>query len=138
MIRPPGIIGRRGTVLLFLALVDLAYALSLWRPAGATTQAASTRLLAHIMPLPWWAGLWLAVGVACLAAAFVHRLDRIAFPAASGIKALWGTVFLFGWLIAGLDRGWVAAIVWYGFALLVGVIAGWAEPVTVDAGEPAR
>lgn len=137
MIRPPRAIGRRGTVLLFLALVDVITALSLWRPAPIEAQSATVRFLALIAPLSWWAVLWLAVGMVCAAGALAHRLDPVAFAAATALKVLWGTVFLLGWLIADLHRGWAAAIVWLGFAVLVGVIAGWAEPpVTVPAHKP--
>lgn len=131
MIRPPRVVGRRGTFLLFLALVDLVYALSLWRPAPAAAQAPATRFLMTIMPLHAWAALWLVVGVVCLVGAFVHRLDRAAFTAATAIKSLWGAVFLAGWVAGGLYRGWVSAVVWLGFAGVVMVIAGWPEPAVV-------
>ncbi len=133
MIRPPRAIGRRGTCLVFFAVLDLVYGLSLWRPAPAAAQAPATRLLAAIMPLSWWGALWFVVGVVCLVGAFVHRADRVAFAAAAGIKTLWGTVFLFGWIGAGLERGWVASVVWLAFAAFVMVLAGWPEPVTVTA-----
>lgn len=116
-------VGRRGCALLFFALLDLIYAASLLSaPAGG-----SYRFLADILPLAVWAGLWGAVGLLCAVQAFLPS-DRAAFAAASLIKVVWGMVQLIGWLIADLDRGYVAAAVWLAFAAFVLVIAGWPEP----------
>ncbi len=124
----PRVTGRRGLFLLFLALLDLLYGLSLWRPAAEAARSPSTRFLVEIMPLPGWALLWLAVGVACLVGAFVRRADRIAYAAAGGIKTLWGTVFLLGWLAGAIERGWVGATIWLAFAaVVVFIIAPWPE-----------
>jgi hypothetical protein len=128
VIRPPRVVGRRGACLLFFALLDFVYGLSLSQPAAA--MAPTTRFVASIAPLPWWAGLWISVGVICLAGAFAHRLDRAAFCAAAGIKTLWGGVLLLGWAISDVTRGWVSAAVWCAFAALVVVLAGWPEPIT--------
>lgn len=128
MIRPPRVVGRRGAVLSYLALVDVLYALSLWRPAPESMRTPTTAFLAGIAPLGAWAGLWLVVGAVCLAGAFVHRFDRHAFAAATGIKTLWGSVFVLGWLTGEITRGWVSGVVWLALAVLVAVIAGWPEP----------
>ncbi|MEU7741967.1 hypothetical protein [Nonomuraea sp. NPDC049158] len=116
-------VGRRGCALLFFALLDLIYAASL---LSAPT-SGSYRFLADILPLAAWAGLWAAVGLLCLAQAFM-RTDRAAFAAAMLIKVVWGLVQFFGWLIAGLDRGYVSAVIWLALAAFVHVIAGWPEP----------
>jgi hypothetical protein len=128
MIRPPRVVGRRGAVLAYLALVDVLFALSLVCPAPETAQSSSTRFLADLAPLPSWGALWFVVGVVCLVGAFVHRLDRYAFACAAGIKTLWGGVFLFGWLAGEIERGWVGAVLWLGLAVLVVILAGWPEP----------
>jgi hypothetical protein len=127
---PPRVVGRRGTCLLFFSLLDFVYALSLWRPAAAAS--ATTRFLADVMPLHTWASLWLAVGAVCLAGAFAHRFDPIAFTCAAGIKMLWAAVFAFGWIAGEIERGWVGAAVWLAFALLVMTLAGWPD----DAARP--
>lgn len=132
MIQPPRVVGRRGAVLAYLALVDLLFALSLCRPGPAATRTPATRFLADLAPLSAWGVLWLVVGVLCLAGAFVHRVDRAAFAAAAGIKTLWGGVFLFGWLAGEITRGWVSAVVWLGLAALVVILAGWPEPRAGD------
>lgn len=128
-IRPPSALGRRGAVLLYLALVDALYALSLWRPAPAAQRTPATRFLAEVAPLTGWAALWLVVGVLCFTGALRHRARPVAYAAAVAIKALWGLVFLLGWLAGEIDRGWVSAVVWLGLAALVAVLAGWPEPV---------
>lgn len=128
-------IGRRGTTLLFLATLDIIYAASLAKPPAEAARSATIIYITHVAPLGVWAALWGAVGLVCLAGAFTRR-DRWAFTAAIGLKVLWGTVFLAGWAINGLDRGWVSAVIWLAFALLVYVIAGWPEqPETVPVGQ---
>lgn len=120
-------VGRRGEFLLFLVLLDILYGLSLANPAPELQRSASTRFLTEVMPLPWWAALWLAVGVVCLAGAFA-RTDRVPYACAAALKVLWGSMFLIGWLIGAVDRGWVAAVIWLVFAVFVVRIASWPEP----------
>lgn len=120
-------VGRRGEFLLFLALLDLLYGLSLLRPAPQARRSPTTGFLAEVMPLPCWALLWLAVGAVCLAGAFVVR-DRVSFAAAAGLKVLWGSLFLVGWLAGVVERGWVSAVIWLVFALVVVRLASWPEP----------
>lgn len=120
-------IGRRGTTLLFLAMLDVIYAANLAHPPADTNGGAALRFIARVAPLPGWAALWAAVGAVCLGGAFV-RHDRWAFTAAAALKVLWGSTFLFGWAIAGLDRGWVSGVVWLAFAGFVYVISTWPEP----------
>lgn len=120
-------VGRRGEFLLFLVILDVLYGLSLLRPAPQAQRAPTSHFLAEIMPLPWWALLWLCVGGLCLAGAFVER-DRFAFAAAAALKVLWGGMFLLGWLAGVIERGWVAAVIWLVFAGWVFRLASWPEP----------
>lgn len=121
-------LGRRGTFLLFLTVLDLLYGLSLAKPAATARQSPTVHYIAHIAPLAAWAALWLAVGVVCAVGAFARR-DQWAFASAMGLKVLWGVTFGCGWAIAGLDRGWVSAVIWLAFAAVVFLIASWPEPV---------
>lgn len=120
-------IGRRGTSLLFFALLDLVYGLNLARPPAESKLSPTLAFIRYIAPLPVWAALWVAVGVVCLAGAFMHH-DRWAFTAAVGLKTLWGATFLTGWIVAHLERGWVSAVIWLAMAGWVLVIASWPEP----------
>lgn len=119
-------IGRRGSVLLFLTLLDWLYGLSLARPDIGVRQSPSVRYIADIAPLCAWATLWLAVGVVCLVGAFSRR-DQWAFAVAEALKVLWGVTLTLGWAFGGLDRGWVAGVIWMAFAGLVAVVASWPE-----------
>lgn len=118
-------IGRRGCALCFFALLDFVYAASLL--SAPLSAIASYRFLSSVLPLPVWAALWAGVGLLCLAQAFMLS-DRLAFAAASLIKVVWGVMQLIGWLVAGIDRGYVSAAVWLALAAFVAVIAGWPEP----------
>lgn len=120
-------IGRRGSALLFLSLLDVIYAINLAFPPEEAKLSAVFRFVQHTAPLPAWSALWLGVGIACFVGAFL-RHDRWAFTAAMALKTLWGTTFLLGWLLLGLDRGYVSAIVWLALASWVYIISTWPEP----------
>lgn len=120
-------IGHRGACLLFFALVDIVYATSLAAAPPETRAAASYTFLAGILPLPVWAVLWAAVGLACLTQAFMTH-DRPAFVAASCLNVSWGSLHLAGWLLEEIPRGYVSAVIWLVFGGFVQVIASWPEP----------
>ena len=120
-------LGKRGRVLLFFGCLDVVYAVSLAAPDARTRSAPLFVWLTHIAPLSVWAGMWGAVGVVCLWQAWCRR-DQIGYAAAISIKICWGIVCLGGWLLGGVDRGYVSAAIWLGVAALVGTIAGWPEP----------
>lgn len=121
-------IGRRGAALMFFALLDAVYALSLLLLTPAQINGSETyRFLNSLMPIGGWAASWAAVGVLCAVQA-LRRSDRAAFAAASALKVVWGLVQLLGWLTGDVSRGYVAASVWLAFAGFVQLIAGWAEP----------
>lgn len=127
---PPRIVGRRGAVLLFLALLDFVYAFSLCRPASPLT--AQTQFLVDVAPLDAFALAWAVVGILCLAGAFFRRrwpwFDVWPFLGAIMIKIFWAVMLGLAWMVAGVERGWVSAAVWLALAALVVALAGWPEP----------
>ncbi|SCF42631.1 hypothetical protein GA0070563_112106 [Micromonospora carbonacea] len=126
-------VGRRGTALLVFAALDVAYGLRL---ASASPDAQPFYAWLHgILPLWPWAVLWIAIAVVC-ALGSVRNCDRVAFTAAIGIKVLWFSLYLSGWVLGDVPDGWVSAVVWGSFAMCVWLIAGWPEPVT-SKGQPA-
>lgn len=122
-----GRIGRRGCFLAFLIVLDLGYGLSLLSPATEARRSPTVKYIDHILPLWVWGCMWVAVGAACVVGMFV-RHNSFAFASAMGLKVGWGAVFGAGWLFAGLERGWLATVIWWSFAAVVALIASWPEP----------
>lgn len=120
-------VGHRGATLIFFGLLDLIFCTSLLYPPRRERRSESLSWLAGILPLWAWGLMWGAVGVLCLWYA-PRRRDQIGFAAAIGLKVLWGLVSLAGWLVGGVERGWLSVLVWLGFAYLVAVIGSWPEP----------
>ena len=121
-------VGLRGRVLLFFGCLDLIYAISLIAPDQETRGRAFFVWLASIFPLWAWAGLWGAVGLICLWQALCRR-DQIGFTAAACLKVFWGLACTGGWLVGGVERGYVSAAIWLGLAYLMArVLAPWPEP----------
>jgi hypothetical protein len=115
-------VGRRGSYLLFLALLDLVYGWSLISIANP--------LLNHIdlglSPLTWGI-MWAVTGLVCLIEAFA-TLDRLAFTMAVLLKFLWGTTMILSWwLTATNPYGWIGGTVFLAFAAATAVISFWPE-----------
>lgn len=123
-------VGRRGKILLILAVIDVAYGLSLIAPP-ADPSSAATRWREIFLPLWVWGALWLVVAAILAVSAFM-RHDAFGYSAAIGIKVIWALTTLVSWAFGGVPRGWVAAIIWLTFAEMVWIIAGWPEPYEPD------
>jgi len=120
-------IGRRGAALLFFALLDAIYCYALL--TAVQPLVAFYEWLDATLPLTVWAIVWGAVGAVCLFYAFrVH--DTVGFMAAVALKVAWGLFALLGWLAGEVDRGYVSAVIWLGFAAFVYLIAGGVPPAT--------
>ncbi len=118
-------VGRRGAALLFFALLDAVYCyalLSAPQPLSPFYQS-----MAGYLPLVVWAAAWGLVGAVCLLYAF-SAWDSPAFVAAVVIKVAWGLLALFGWIAGEVDRGYVSAVIWLGFAAFVHLVAGGVPP----------
>ncbi|MGW0587471.1 hypothetical protein [Streptosporangium sp. NPDC002607] len=120
-------IGHRGAALCFFALVDLVFAVSLASAPAETRALPSYAFLATILPLRAWAALWAMVGLLCLVQTVMTE-DRPAFIAASWLKVGWGCLYLTGFLLGEIPRGYVSAVIWLSFAGFVAVISSWPEP----------
>lgn len=121
-------IGRRGGVLLLLALVDFAYGASLVSPSAESLSSASIMWREHYAPVWAWGLGWLVVGAILVAGAIVRR-DAFAYAAAIGWKIIWSLTTLASWAFGNVDRGWVSTFIWGVVAGMIGVISGWPEPV---------
>lgn len=120
-------VGNRGSVLIFFGTVDLVYAVSLSAPSQQTRQAPLFVWLASIAPMWVWAATWGVVGVICWWEAFQRR-DGTGYASAICLKVFWGLVCAGGWLLGGVDRGYVSAALFLCQAWVLWKISGWAEP----------
>lgn len=114
-------VGRRGCALLFFTLLDFVICYSLITAPRPLMPFYTW--MAQIMPIDAWAVCWGIVGAVCLVFAF-RLYDTPAFMCAVGLKIVWGMLALLGWLAGVVDRGYVTAVVWLGFAAFVFLIAG--------------
>lgn len=127
MFKPRFRVGRRGASLLFFALLDVYYGLSLLVPTEDARESPSLQWVASILPLWVWAAGWFVVALLCFIDAFrLH--DRIAFTAAMGIKVLWAGIYVGAQFAGVLERGFVGAAIWLALAALVGLLSSWPEP----------
>jgi hypothetical protein len=116
-------VGRRGASLLCFGALDFVY--GYWLQSDADPTSAVKHWFCTLMPLGAWALIWWSVGMVCVVFAFVHD-DYPGFAGAIGIKLTWGIFSLIGWLADGVGVGSVG--IWVGLAIIVAIIAGWAEP----------
>ena len=124
------LIGRRGSFLAFLALLDAAYGYSLF---------TAPRAVQHLdLLLPWraWAVLWLAAAAVCLSGVFLRR-DRIQYTLAAAFKTAWGLLYVQLAVVQHVPDAWISAVVWLALAATVLLISGWPEPsVILHPAEP--
>lgn len=114
-------IGRRGAALFFFVVLDFIYCYGLLTAPRPLTDFYAW--MDGVMPLSLWAALWGLVGMTCLW--FMFRVyDTPAFMAAVALKVAWGMVSLWGWVSGNVERGYVSAAIWLGFAAFVFLIAG--------------
>jgi len=116
-------IGRRGTFLLFLAVLDLAYGYSL-----ETSPLRDNSVL--FLPLRVWTVAWYVTGVLCFGSAFA-KLDRIGFTVAAVLTTGWAGENFNAWLFGHEPRGWVAAVVFASFAATIVMVSSWPETIVV-------
>lgn len=127
-------VGRRGSFLLFLALLDVTNAFALATPDKQASSMPAYVFLASILPLWCWAIPWAGVGLLCLFYAF-RKNDAVAYGVAMFLKVFWALVFLLGWIFVHVDRGYLSTTVWGAFAAVLLLIATWPEPDDISYGE---
>lgn len=116
-------VGRRGSYLIFLGLLDFLFGWSLVAPVTPTIWRGQYLLLSPSV----WGWIWIGVGIFLFQQAFT-RVDRFGYVAAVLIKFLWGSVALYDWLHSPIDpRGWVSVVIWYAFAVLTAIVSYWPE-----------
>jgi hypothetical protein len=120
-------IGFRGSFLLFLFVLDTAYAGALYQEATPQLKGPAEHAPDLLLPPLAWAGIWLVVGLVCLWGAF-RAADRVPFACAAALKVSWGLVSLVLWIRMEQVTGWLSFVVWGTFAVTVLIVSSWPEP----------
>lgn len=121
-------LGYRGAFLLFLGIIDCIYGWFLINPTPETRHTSQFIWRQSVMPTEAWGAIWLTVGVALLASAFL-RQDRIGYALGIGLKVGWGCVALVGGLNGHVQGAWASVAIWGGFAALTILESGRPEPL---------
>jgi len=123
-------IGRRGSFLLFLALLDTLFGWSVYIDPIPVSKVYDT-----VIPVRVWGVIWFLVGAICLIQAFA-RVDRIGFTSAVSLKIGWASMILYSWVIHPIvPREWAAAVIWYAFAGVTAIVSYWPEHRPFDLGD---
>jgi hypothetical protein len=130
-----GRIGRRGSALLFFALVDAVYGWGLHTLPPVYAKSPAFSFYLRVLPLDAWAWWWAVTGLVCLVGAFAKN-DWFAFAFAMLIKFAWGVVSLLAWIDDKVYFGYATAAIWLAFAGFVLVVAGWPEQPSVADTRP--
>lgn len=110
-------VSTRSEPLLFLALLGGVYSYGLLNPPRPLT--AQFEWVQTLLPLWVWAILWGVAAALCLVFAFWPRRDMIGFHAAMAMLVGWGLLNLLGWIFREIDRGYISAVIFLGFAYFV-------------------
>lgn len=113
-------VGHRGAVMAFLTMLDILFGYSLGVEPGPQ---ANYNL---VLSLHAWSLVWFGVGV-LLATGISATRDKFHYGIAVALKVAWSIVLLRAWMFEGYARGWVTALIWGGFAVLIFIIASWPE-----------
>lgn len=123
-------IGRRGACLIVFGLVPAMVGLSYF--VQPTSQAGRNRgipALDDIAPAEVWAWAWVVLGIVTMLCAFGGwRWIQRGFVIGYLLPLIWGFANLISWMLGELVTGWISAVIYLGYSLLVTVISGWEEP----------
>lgn len=115
-------IGRRGSFLLFLAILDVLYGYSLSFPRPSV-QNVDLFLSSHV-----WGIIWTLVGIVCFFQAFA-KVDRFGFTCAVTLKVVWAAAAFASWIFTNTYQyGWVSGVIFATFAMVTAIISYWPEP----------
>lgn len=131
--------GPRGSALLAVALIAAPFAVG-YSPLTTPPPRlpAGLDILTSVVPIVVYGGVWTAVAVLCVFAAFTDkrgrqrtRLDRAAWSAFVGLLVIWALSYMLGWVLslsnyppaANGRQDYIAAGIYTGVALFTAIVA---------------
>jgi hypothetical protein len=123
-------LGRRGACLLIFGFIPFCIGAALFvQPTDRTGAKRTIPALEWLAPTTVWATAWIILGAVTMACAFMGvNAQRRGYMIAYSLPLMWGAGYAVSWLLGLWVTGWISAIVYLGYSLLVIVIAGWEEP----------
>jgi hypothetical protein len=125
-----GRLGFRGTMLVLFGII--------WTGIGIAIISEPTRapMLETLIPQPIRAGLWVASGFAAIYfGTQTKRIDAIGWTALYIMPALRSLSYFLGWVDFvipwggdGIERGWLAALIYLALVAVIVVCARWPDP----------
>lgn len=102
--------------ILLLGILTLARGVS-YLPAFANSEREPAHWLEGLIPVDWWAWVWLAVGGLAVASTVLRKLISATFGMSIAIHMGWALSFFAATLTGITDRGWVSGISYIGLVL---------------------
>lgn len=107
-----------GPALLILGVGAVARGIS-YTPLLMSEHAQRAHPVEGSLPMPVWAWVWIAAGVAAVVAAWWSRAAPVAVGACVGLNLLWGASFIADAIAKESVRGWLPAVGYLSIAALV-------------------
>lgn len=128
-------IGFRGASLMSLGIMEVIIG---WSILDAKPEQYRFLTLFRYLPQTAMGWAWAIPGIVAILMAFFRTpaRDRLGFVLAYVMPFLWGSFYLISWCIfrdLTLLIAFRAAILYWGYAMLILVISGWSEPVVIYA-----
>lgn len=123
-------LGRRDTCLLIFGFIQLMVGVAIFIVPAIPGRSRTIPVLELIAPPAVWASVWIALGVIVLVSAFERaNRQRLGCVLAWGTPFLWSAAWLISFILGIAPLGWLAAVVYVGYAGLALVVSGWEEPL---------
>lgn len=106
-----------GTGLAIIGILSALRGIS-YLPIVVDPSRTPAHTLEGLLPVTWWAWVWIGIGLLCIAAIPWRRLIPPAVGLAVGIHTLWALSFISSWILTDASRAWVSALGYIGIALL--------------------
>lgn len=122
-------IRRRGACLLIFGFIPFSIGGALFvQPTARDGRPRTIPVLEWLAPAEFWSIVWMVLGLVAMVCAFGSwRPQHIGYQLAYILPTFWGAGYFASWALGLLVTGWIAALVYLGYSLLVIVISGWEE-----------
>lgn len=130
--------GKRGASCLWFGIVFIVIGLSFATGELPPTVQMNLQFLSSVLPLEIWGTFWTLGGLLFLVGSLWKKIQLTAFMVGIAITANWSAGYAIQAAFGESSRGWVSAVIYGFFAVLILLISTWAEPIAdVEIGEEA-